>query len=280
MKAHPVLALLAVLVLASLGSAPAAGAATRASVATDGGMTTLAGVATKGDVAILASASTQPGAATESGSPIEDQGSNYNYRSYITSITPKVTGLSLEILEFADRILLRNHTGKTVTVYGYSGEPYARVQPNGTTEQNVRSPAVYLNTSFYADVTVPPSANASLPPKWVVIDRTGQFEWHDHRIHYMSPVTPPIVKDKSKRTLVFDWSVPISVGARKGAIDGQLFWVPESSKAPTGAIIALVAILALALVFVLVVRRHRAGLASTGPSLESSEGQSEREEAW
>jgi hypothetical protein len=206
-----------------------------------------------------AQAATRPGTPTESGSPIEDQGSNYNYRSYITSVTPKVPGLNLEVLEFADRILLRNHTGKTVTIYGYDGEPYARVQPNGKTEENMRSPAVYLNTSFYANVKVPASANASFPPKWAVIDRTGQFEWHDHRIHYMSPVTPPIVKDKSKRTLVFDWEVPISVGTRKGAIHGELYWVPEGSKAPTGAIVAFAAILALALAFVLVVRRHRAG---------------------
>ena len=207
----------------------------------------------------VAAAATQPGTPTESGSPIEDQGSNYNYRSYITSVSPKVPGLSLEVLEFADRVLLRNHTGKTVTIYGYDGEPYARVQPNGTTEENVRSPAVYLNTSFYANVKVPASANASFAPKWVVIDRTGQFEWHDHRIHYMSPVTPSIVKNKSKRTFVFDWEVPISVGTQKGAVHGELYWVPEGSKAPTGAIVAFVAILALAFLFVLVVRRHRAG---------------------
>ena len=55
------------------------------------------------------------------------QGSSYHYRTYITSITPRAPGLSVEVLEFADRLLLRNHTGKTVTVYGYSGEPYARV---------------------------------------------------------------------------------------------------------------------------------------------------------
>ena len=170
----------------------------------------------------------------ESGSPIADQGANFDYRSYITGVTPSLPGLSVEVLEFADRLLLRNHTGRTVTVYGYSGEPYVRVQPNGTTEQNVRSPAVYLNTNFYAEVTVPPSANASAPPKWEVVDRTGSFEWHDHRIHWMSPVTPPQVKDKSRRTKIFDWSVPISVGTQMGAVSGQLFWVPENSKAPVG----------------------------------------------
>ena len=177
----------------------------------------------------------------ESGNPINDQGSSYHYRTYITSITPKVPGLSVEVLEFADRLLLRNDTGKTVTVYGYSGEPYARVLPNGAAEQNKRSPAVYLNTNFYANVTVPPSASATAPPRWEAVDRTGQFEWHDHRIHWMSPVTPPEVKDTAKRTKIFDWTVPIRVGTQPGAIRGELFWVPESSSAPTGAIVAGIA---------------------------------------
>jgi hypothetical protein len=205
-----------------------------------------------------ASAVLQQPTITESGSPIEDQGSNYDYRTYITSVTPKVKGLSLEVLEFADRLLLRNNTGKTVTIYGYAGEPYARVRPDGAAEENMRSPAVYLNTNFYADVTVPASANANDTPKWVVVDRTGQFEWHDHRIHYMSPVTPPEVKDKSKRTFIFDWSVPIMVGAQKGAIDGELYWVPESSKVSTAAIAVFVVLIALALGFTVFVRRRRA----------------------
>ena len=166
----------------------------------------------------------------ESGSPIADQGANFNFRSYITGVSPNPPGLSIEVLEFADRLLLRNHTGRTVTVYGYSGEPYARVLANGTTEQNVRSPAVYLNTNFYANVTVPPSANASAPPKWVVVDRTGSFEWHDHRIHWMSLVTPPQVKDKGRRTKIFNWSVPIAVASKTGAVSGQLFWVPRTRR--------------------------------------------------
>ena len=69
-------------------------------------------------------ASSDQSSTQENANPINDQGSSYHYRTYITSITPKVPGLSVEVLEFADRLLLRNNTGKTVTVYGYSGEPY------------------------------------------------------------------------------------------------------------------------------------------------------------
>jgi hypothetical protein len=215
----------------------------------------------------------------ESGNPINDQGSSYHYRTYISSITPKVPGLNVEVLEFADRLLLRNHTGQTVTVYGYSGEPYVRLLPGGAAEQNMHSPAVYLNTNFYASVTVPPSANASAPPKWEAVDRTGQFEWHDHRIHWMSPVTPPQVKDKGKRTRIFDWRVPIQIGTQAGAINGELFWVPNSSKAPAGAIAALVAIILAGAVAVLVVRRRRRRIAPRADGPDAGEAPGTRE-AW
>ncbi len=219
-------------------------------------------------------------ATQESGNPINDQGSSYHYRTYIRSITPKVPGLSVEVLEFADRLLLRNHTGKTVTVYGYSGEPYVRILPDGSAEQNRRSPAVYLNTNFYANVKVPPSANASFAPRWEAVDRTGQFEWHDHRIHWMSPVTPSQVKDTGKRTKIFDWTVPIAVGTQKGMISGELFWVPNNSKAPTGAFVALIVIILLAIGTVVLVRRRRGPRASAGDSAGQSVEPDEQREAW
>ena len=137
--------------------------------------------------------------AHESGNPINDQGSNYHYRTYVRSITPHAPGLSVEVLEFADRLLLRNNTGKVVTVYGYEGEPYARVQPGGTVEQNVNSPAMYLNTNFYGIASVPAHASAGARPQWETVDRTGQFEWHDHRIHWMSPTVPRPSRTRNAR---------------------------------------------------------------------------------
>jgi hypothetical protein len=223
------------------------------------------------------------GLSSESDNPISDQGSSYNYRSNITSVMPDVKGLSVQVLEFADRLLLTNHTGETVTIDGYQGEPYARVLANGKAELNVHSPATYLNTSFYGNVTVPPSASPSATPKWEVVDRTGQFEWHDHRIHWMSPLTPPEVKDKSKLTLVFDWEVPIEVGTQKGAISGQLYWTPESSKASIAVIVLGVAIAVAGLLFVLFVRRRRArasgGTGGGRSSASAGPGEPPRE-AW
>ncbi len=210
--------------------------------------------------ALAATAQAQNTTSTqESGSPIADQGSNYNYRSNITGISPTVPGLKLEVLEFADRLVLTNHTGKTVTIDGYQGEPFARVLADGAVEENLHSPAYYLNQNFYGDVNVPADASASATPDWTVVDRTGQLEWHDHRIHWMSPVTPPQVKDKSKRTKIFNWQVPIRVGATAGVVNGQLFWVPEEgTKTPTAAIVALIVIVLLAIAFVVFVRRRRA----------------------
>jgi hypothetical protein len=224
----------------------------------------------------------QPNPVRESGSPIEDQGSNYDYRSYITRIAPKAPGLGLEVLEFADRLILTNHTGRTFTVYGYEGEPYARVLADGTVEVNTRSPAYYLNQNFYADVTVPASASASAAPRWTVLDRTGQFEWHDHRIHWMSPIPPAKVTDKGRRTKIFNWEVPIRVGSQPGAVYGELFWVPEEgAKAPAGAIAALVAITALGLGLVLFMRRRRSGAppSGAGGGAEPEHGGA-LEEAW
>jgi hypothetical protein len=234
-------------------------------------------------LALLASSASAATSALskESSNPINDQGSSYDYRSNITAIAPKVPGLSVEVLEFADRLLLRNHTGKTVTIYGYEGEPYARVLANGTAEQNVRARATYLNTNFYAQVTVPPIANSSAAPKWEVVDRTGEFEWHDHRIHWMSPVPPADVKNKSKRTLIFNWEVPIEVGNTKGAVDGQLFWTPGNSKAPLAVMILGALVVVGGLLFVLFVRWRRArASAGGGGGATAGGGAGAPTEAW
>lgn len=204
-------------------------------------------------LALLATAA--PAALAHKGNP--------NFRSTITALTPATPGVSLDILSLDDRIELTNRSAQTVTVDGYNDEPYLRILPDGTVELNRMSPATYLNEDRFGAVKTPAFASADAPPQWQVVDRTGRYEWHDHRIHYMAKGTPPQVKDTSKRTKVFDWKVPVSVGARPGAINGELFWVPkDDSGPPLGAIVGLVALVLLGGGAVLLARRRRRAAAA------------------
>jgi hypothetical protein len=104
---------------------------------------------------------------------------------------------------------------------------------------------------------VPASANASLPPIWRMQDRTGRFEWHDHRMHWMSTSLPPRVTDTKRKTKIFDYSVPLRDGAQSAAISGTLYWVGSPSSFPVAAVVSLVVIALLAIATVVVVRRRR-----------------------
>jgi len=207
--------------------------------------------------AVAAAAESSPSAALrERQNPINTEGNRYDYRSTVTAVNPAQPGLQVKVIQYADRLLLTNHTGQTVTVYGYQREPYARVLANGTAELNSNSPAYYLNQDFFGLITVPPSASPTAKPHWTVVGAGGRLEWHDHRIHWMLQGIPPQVKDRSKRTKVFDWTVPIRVGAQPAAIHGELVWVPEEDWLPL-VILGVFAASAVAVAAALIIRRRR-----------------------
>jgi hypothetical protein len=200
---------------------------------------------------------------------------NPNYRSNVRSILPATPGLTAQILNFDDSLDLINHSGKTVVVYGYQHEPYLRILGNGTVQVNQRSPARFLNDQRFETVAVPASADPKAAPVWRTVDRTASYTWHDHRVHWMSTSLPPQVRDRKKRTKVFDWKVPASVGGRPASIRGTLFWQPrDEGGVPAGAIAGFAAFVLLSTAFVAVVRRRRAG-ADAGDPLARDSG-----EAW
>jgi hypothetical protein len=202
-------------------------------------------------VALIALAATAPAASAHQGSP--------NYLSQIDNVQPAVDGLSVDVLSRDDRLLLRNASGRDVVIEGYDGEPYARVLGDGTVEVNRDSPAFYLNDDRFGDVAAPKAADGKGAPRWKELSRTGRFEWHDHRMHWMSQTPPERVKDATEQTKIFDWSVPLDVNGRRGAIAGTLFWTPTvNSGPPTAAIVALAAVLIACCIAVIVVRRRRA----------------------
>jgi hypothetical protein len=193
---------------------------------------------------------------------------NPHYRTTVQQITPPIQGVTATVLNFDDRIQIQNTSGRTVVIDGYDGRPYARLLADRTVQVNTNNPAYYLNDDRYADAKVPKGLGSA--PHWKLVDRTGRFEWHDHRSHYMSPTVPPKVKDKDKRTFIFDWKVPIQVGPTKGAITGTLYWVPLPHEAlPMGLIWGSAVALILLSLGVFWIRRRRT--ASPAPGAAPSE---------
>lgn len=199
-----------------------------------------------------------PAIAANSGSPPGglDQ-TNTSYRSNIVQVSPSVPGLSLRVLDYNDELVLTNRTGRTVTVLGYSGEPFMRILADGTVQVNMASPAYYLDQNFYGNVTVPSSASSSFAPRWSTVDKTGAYQWHDHRIHWMSPVTPPQVKDKAKTTKIFDWRVPFRVNSQPGTVYGNLYWIGKKGGFPLWALISLIIVVPSGLIAAYAIQRRR-----------------------
>jgi hypothetical protein len=192
---------------------------------------------------------------------------NVHMRSTLERVSPIVPNVTWHVIDLNDEIELINHSSKLVTVYGYDGDQYLRIYPNGTVQLNENSPAYYLNQSFFAGGVKPPSyATANATPNWVIVSKTASFIWHDHRIHWYAPGVPYQVKNVHKTTFIQNWTVPFEVGAVKGALYGKLVWIGEKPLAfPIGAIIAFIAILLAGAGFVIVVRRRRAA-AGTPPA--------------
>ena len=181
---------------------------------------------------------------------------NPNYRSVVKTVAPATTGLSVSVLNYDDRLLLKNDSGSEVMVLDYSKQPYIRAAADGTVSVNTNSEAYYLNEDRYGESSVPKGLASA--PAWKVVSRNGRYDWHDHRMHWMGKNDPPNLKDKSVRTKIDDWTVPIQVGGAAGSISGTLTWVPKPSEPlPLGAIFAFAALLIVASLGVFAIRRRR-----------------------
>ena len=148
-------------------------------------------------------------------------------------------------------------------IYGYQKEPYLRFDQDGVYE-NQRSPAAFLNDDRFGETPVPKNASPKADPVWELQKKGTTFSWHDHRIHWMSPILPPVVSEnEDEHSHVFDWKIEADAGGRQLAVLGSLDYEPALHEEDSGSPLLLVgggllaALLAAGLVF-LGVRRLRA----------------------
>jgi hypothetical protein len=178
------------------------------------------------------------------------------YRSTIRAVEPPMRGLKLKVLYGDDQVWLDNRSGKTVVVDGYGGEPYLRFGRNGIFV-NVNSPAGYLNQDRYAKATVPKSATVKARPNWQKLTGGEIWAWHDHRIHYMSPVPPKPIRDAPRKPHhVFDWKVPLTANGKRVFIAGSLDYTPPPKDGfPVKLAIVLATLIGLGIVGLFALRR-------------------------
>jgi len=181
-----------------------------------------------------------------------DEAPASNYRSEVIRGTG-VDGVSVRTIDAGERVEVVNTSGNVVVVEGYDGEPYLRIGPDGV-EQNLNSPATYLNESADGSAVAPPNLDEG-PPRWQRVSGESSARWHDHRAHWMGG-DPPLVTDRpGERHLLAEWVVPLQVGERRVEIEGTTEWVPAPSPWPWFGVIAAVA----GLIVVLMLRRRVLG---------------------
>jgi hypothetical protein len=151
-----------------------------------------------------------------------------NYESRIVA-APALAGVAWRLYTGGEYLEVTNHGPQELLVLGYEGEPYLRIGPEGVFE-NRNSPATYLNAERYADVALPPRADATTEPVWTRVADGATWAWHDHRVHWMSSVPPAIVAESGGEDVhLMDWSVAFEHGGETYELRGQLHWVERGS---------------------------------------------------
>lgn len=191
-------------------------------------------------------------------------GGALGFRSKIVRISPAATGLSVTVVDSDDRLQLRNETATPLVVLGYEGEPYLAFR-DGHVYRNTRSPATYLNDDRYGSVELPAQADPKAAPQWEEVSSREQYDWHDHRIHWMSRTLPPKVQAaKDKPHHVFDWTVPARLDGRPLVIAGTLDYEPPPGQKFPKILVVPLALLAIGGVAAIWLRRRRQGLSASG----------------
>jgi hypothetical protein len=140
------------------------------------------------------------------GQPIPDAA---HYLSKITAISPAITGPPACVDPRGEWLEVSNTTSQSLTVLGYSREPYLQITPAGAWE-NSYSPTLALNQSLFGDISQ--LGDSSMPPSWQHTSASRTIRWHDHRIHWMGATRPPAVKAHPERgQLVGNWVVHMTL---------------------------------------------------------------------
>lgn len=148
-----------------------------------------------------------------------------NLQARIVDLEPTTNRIQVRVVAPSGQIELRLRGAAEVVIFGYADEPYLRVTGDGV-EQNLRSPATFLNRGARPTNLVPSSADPDAAPEWARISDRPVARWHDHRAHWMGDGDPPHTDDSGPGDLVSAFTIDIVVEGTPTGIHGDLRWIP------------------------------------------------------
>ncbi len=163
-----------------------------------------------------------------------------NFRSLIHGTQPRAAGFTVGLGPDREQVELRVSGPARVTVLGYQGEPYLRVDARGVFE-NRASTAVELNRTRVPLATATKTFHND--PQWRKISEDPVARWHDHRSHWMGGAIPAVVRRAPDQTHVIStWQIPIRVDGRRASINGTIEWTPPPRAWPWWLLAGVLAI--------------------------------------
>lgn len=144
-----------------------------------------------------------------------------NTRSVVQEVTPTTAAIEVSIVGVDAFVKMKVQMGHSAEVIGYDEEPYLLIDEKGRVFENSWSPTVVINKTRYgSDSTVPAEYVSTDAPTWRQIASNGEAIWHDHRVHWMSPLKPAVINADG---LVQDWLIDMKVDGVTTAVVGSLY---------------------------------------------------------
>jgi hypothetical protein len=168
-----------------------------------------------------------------------------DYRSELLGMAPPSDAVRIGFVGGDAFLELSVAPGHEVEVTGYQGEPFIRVEPDGTVLEDRATPTWALSQDRFGDVDVP---DAGAPPDWQEVASSGRYAWHDHRAHWMGRSAPP---GSSPGDQILEAVIPLTVDGRSIDVTVASYratgpsawsWLAVALAASLGAVLSVLAV--------------------------------------
>lgn len=168
---------------------------------------------------------------------VADAAGPTDWRTTIVAVEPAAPTVEFSIVGGDAFVRAIVDPGHELVVFGYDGEPYLRIDADGTVSENARSFATYYNTERYGSDDIPDLVDNDAPPEWRQVGEGGDWAWHDHRAHWMSET--PIGLEPGD--VLPAQSIPVAVDgvSTQILVETRLLEAPSSWPAVFGGLLGL-----------------------------------------